>query len=98
MPIIVTFDLSNAKDLDLHRVRSLFERFGWEHLGGTAYRYPRLEDEHSNEDWFNRVIPALMLLRALALAEGRGLTRFSIDVQTSTGYNSTTGIGQPPLC
>jgi hypothetical protein len=74
LPIIVTFDLSRPTPLELNRIRGAFERLGWEHLGNTAYRYPRLRDAVQTEDWLNRVVPALMLLRSLValprLAEG----------------------------
>ena len=100
MPITVTFDIERPTSLELNRIRSAFERLGWEHLGNTAYRYPKLHEFDVVEDWFNHVIPALMLLRAFAvhlLADGRSLKKFSIDVQSSTGYNPLTVVGTPPL-
>jgi hypothetical protein len=100
MPITVTFDIVRPEGRELDRLRGLFERLGWEHLGNTAYRYPKLHGQHPTEDWFNHVIPALMLLRAYAvwLAEGgRSLDKFSIDVQSSTGFNPVTSVGSPPL-
>ena len=99
MPIVVTFDLKKPTSNDLNRLRGLFERLGWERLGNTAYRYPKLHSQHPTEDWFNHVIPALMLLRAFArYAPQTGCTveRFSIDVQSSTGYNPITGVGTLP--
>lgn len=99
MPITVTFDISEPVSQELNQIRGVFERLGWEHLGNTAYRYPKLHGEHPTEDWFNHVIPALMLLRAFAchaVDQGRTLEKFSIDVQTSTGYNPITGVGQLP--
>ena len=99
MPIIVTFDINRPTSLELNRLRGAFERLGWEHLGNTAYRYPKLHQPNAVEDWFNHVIPALMLLRSFAvslLASERSLDKFSIDVQSSTGYDPTTGIGTPP--
>lgn len=99
MPIVVTFDLVRPKSRKLNRIRGAFERLGWEHLGNTAYRYPRLEEKQV-EDWFNHVIPALMLLRVLALysAENeRGLVRFTIDVQSSTGFSPDSQVGSLPL-
>lgn len=99
MPITVTFDIVQPAPLELNRLRGAFERLGWEHLGNTAYRYPKLHQPNVVEDWFNHVIPALMLLRSFAvgLAEsGRSLDKFSIDVQSSTGYDPTTGVGTPP--
>ena len=100
MPIVVTFDLSQPTPRELNRIRGAFERLGWERLGNTAYRYPRLQDASTTEDWFNRVIPALMLLRALARCaaeDGRGLVRFTIDAQSSTGFNREVNVGTPPL-
>jgi hypothetical protein len=100
VPIIVTFDIERPAARELNRIRGFFERLGWEHLGNTAYRYPKLHGQHPTEDWFNHVIPALMLLRAFArhaTASGRNIRRFSIDVQNSTGYNPSTGVGTLPL-
>ncbi len=100
MPVTVTFDIERPTPLELNRLRSAFVRLGWEHLGNTAYRYPKLHEHDAVEDWFNHVVPALMLLRAFAvslLADGRSLKKFSIDVQSSTGYNPVTRVGTPPL-
>src|SRR5438876_7667205 len=100
MPITVTFDIDRPTPLELNRLRSAFQRLGWEHLGNTAYRYPKLHEHDSVEDWFNHVVPALMLLRAFAryaASTGRNITKFSIDVQSSTGFNPVTGVGTLPL-
>lgn len=100
MPITVTFDIQRPKSAELNRLRSLFERLGWEHLGNTAYRYPKLGGQPAAEDWFNHVVPALMLLRSFArrAAEtGRNIQKFTIDVQSSTGHDPKTGVGAPPL-
>src|SRR5579871_1137449 len=100
MPITVTFDIERPTSLELNRLRSAFLRLGWEHLGNTAYRYPKLHEYDAVEDWFNHVIPALMLLRTFAvhlLADGRSLKKFSLDVQSSTGYDPLTQVGTPPL-
>jgi hypothetical protein len=100
MPITVTFDIQQPTSQELKRIRSFFEWLGWEHLGNTAYRYPQLHGEHLVEDWFNHVVPALMLLRAFArhaARTGRNIRKFSIDVQSSTGLNPETEVGVPPL-
>src|SRR5271165_6375409 len=100
MPIIVTFDVERPTSSELNRIRGFFERLGWEHLGNTAYRYPKLHGDHPTEDWFNHVIPALMMLRAFArhaASTGRNLHKCSIDVQSSTGFNPTTQTGTLPL-
>jgi|SRR6185312_6336692 len=100
MPVTVTFDIDQPDSNELNRIRGVFERLGWEHLGNTAYRYPKLHGGHPTEDWFNHVVPALMLLRTFAMhvvASGRSIDKFSIDVQSSTGYNPISGIGQLPV-
>jgi hypothetical protein len=100
VPITVTFDIVRPTPAELHRIRGFFERLGWEHLGNTAYRYPTLDNTQPTEDWFNHIIPALMLLRAFArhaAATGRDLRIFSLDVQSSTGFNPLTNVGTPPL-
>jgi hypothetical protein len=100
LPIVVTFDLSRPTPRELNSIRGAFERLGWEHLGNTAYRYPRLRDAPQTEDWLNQVAPARMLTRALArrsVETGRVLVRYSIDVQSSTGFNQEANIGTPAL-
>jgi hypothetical protein len=100
VPITVTFDIHQPTPQELNRIRGFFERLGWEHLGNTAYRYPKLHGQHPTEDWFNHVLPALMLLRAFArhaAATGRNIRKFSIDVQSSTGFNPVTNVGTLPL-
>jgi hypothetical protein len=51
MPITVTFDVRNPTSAELNRIRGRVERLGWEHLGNTAYRYPKLHGQHPTEDW-----------------------------------------------
>jgi hypothetical protein len=100
LPIIVTFDLSRPLPRELNRIRGAFERLGWERMGNTASRYPRLGEQPQTEDWFNRVLPALMLLRAycrFAARDRRGIVRFTIDAQSSTGFSQEEVIGTPPL-
>jgi hypothetical protein len=100
LPIVVTFDLSEPEPLELNRIRGAFERLGWERMGNTGYRYPRLDETSMTEDWINRVIPALMLLRAVArhfAQTGRGLVKYSIDVHSSTGFNQERAVGTPAL-
>src|SRR5438876_5323 len=100
VPVTVTFDIVQPTPPELNRIRGFFERLGWEHLGNTAYRYPKLHGQHPTEDWFNHVIPALMMLRAFArhaATTGRNIRKFSIDVQSSTGFDPITNVGIPPL-
>jgi hypothetical protein len=92
------FDLFRPRPDELNCIRGAFERFGWERLGNTAY--PPLGEPTETEDWFNRVVPALMLLRAycrFATADQRGIVRFTVDAQTSTGFNQEANAGWSPL-
>lgn len=95
MPIVCTFDLTNFSPNDHNRIRAGFERLGWENLGGTAYRYPRLGTDHQPvEDWLNHVVPALMLFRAyLRTHPTVELTKFTLDAHSSSGYNPSSGFG-----
>ncbi len=97
MPVILTFDIEGAEPVEHNRIQSFFERLGWESLGGTAYRYPRLGADQPVEDWFNHVLPALMLFRAFLIRSGRPLSRFTLDVQSSVGLNPDRTFGTPPL-
>ncbi len=97
MPVLISFDVINAGANEHGRIQSLFERLGWENLGGSSYRYPKLGAKQTTEDWFNHVLPALMLFRSYAMKSNTiTLTKFTIDVQSSTGYGSKSNFGTPP--
>jgi hypothetical protein len=98
LPITVTFDLSSPRPRELNRIRGVFERLGWGRVGNTAYRFPPLDQSEIGEDWLNRVVPALMMLRVLAChasATGRAVVRFTLDAQSSTGFDLAEARGQP---
>jgi hypothetical protein len=42
MPVVVTFDIQGALPIEHNRIQSFFTRLGWENLGGSSYRYPKL--------------------------------------------------------
>ncbi len=96
MPVVLTFDLTNYNTNDHNRLKAMFERFGWENLGGTAYRYPRLgTDDQPVEDWLNHVVPAVMMFRSyLSKHPEVTLTRFTVDTNSSAGFNLATGFGR----
>lgn len=97
MPIVITFDIQGAPPIERNRIQSFFQRFGWENLGGSSYRYPRLGTvDQPVEDWFNHVVPALMLFRAYLLSSRRPLTKCTLDVQSSSGYSPNSNYGNPP--
>ena len=99
MSITFTFDLQHASSVEYNYIQSFFERLGWQRRGGSTYRYPGLdiEQDETIEDWFNHVIPALMLFRAYVVDSGRNLTRATLDVQSSVELDYLTGTGVPPL-
>lgn len=98
MPVTFCFEL-DAEPYVSNQIGSLIERLGWERLDGCAYRYPRMTDDTAGEpeDWFNHVVPALMLFRSYVLTKHLPLKAFTLDVQSSTGYRREASIGSPPL-
>jgi hypothetical protein len=96
VPVTLSFDIQGASPTQRNRLQSMFERFGWQNLGGSSYRYPTLGKAPYAEDWFNHVIPALMLFRTYILESGLPLTKFSLDVQSSTGYFPSKQFGTAP--
>ncbi len=96
MPIVLTFDIKDADSVDYNRIQSMFERFGFENLGGSSYRYPQLGTQPHTEDWFNHVIPALMLFRAYAVKSKKEIRKLTLDTQTSTGYAPIAKFGTCP--
>ncbi len=97
MPIVLTFDLQNYEPNHHSYLRSALERLGWQNLGGTSFRYPKLGSTQPVEDWFNYVIPALMLVRAYASKYPGRIAKFTLDTQSSSGYDPAAGYGNPPL-
>jgi hypothetical protein len=101
MPITLSFDIEQASIQDPNdrmRIELAFKRFGWEHVGGSSWRYPALgTDEHPSEDWFNHVVPAMMYFRSLVSHSGMRATKFTIDAHSEAGYRGTPAqtIGQP---
>lgn len=97
MPITLTFDIDDAsvKDAnDRDRIILNFRRFGWEHIGGSAWRYPALGTQNTSEDWFNHVIPALFYFRSLVEHAGLNVYNFTLDAHSEAGHR---GNAVPPL-
>jgi hypothetical protein len=96
MPVVFTFDLEGALPKERNRIQSFFERLGWQNIGGSSYRYPKLGSEQPVEDWFNHVVPALTLFRSFVRNSGRRLRNYTIDVQSSSGFDEAGKYGCPP--
>jgi len=97
MPITLTFDIEEASVKDPNdrtRIIVAFKRFGWEHIGGSTWRYPALGSQNPSEDWFNHVVPALAYFRSLVEHSGMQVTQFTIDAHSEAGFRSAA---QPPV-
>ena len=93
MPIIFSYDLEAATPAQRNRLQSMFERFGWELVGGSCYRYPKLNSQKKLEDWLNEVVPALMMFRSYVRKRGLVVKKYSVDTHVSTGKGTTHGRG-----
>lgn len=99
MPVTFSFELEGAGE-EQAQLGSFFERFGWERLGSNTFRYPRLTPDAGRavlEDWFNYVVPALMLFRCYVLRQRLVLKECTLDAASSTGYRRGIEVGSPPL-
>ena len=98
MPVIFSFEL-DAAPYESNQLGSLIERLGWERLDGRSFRYPRMGEASAGEaeDWFNHVVPALMLFRSYVLTRQLPVKAFTLEAQSSTGYRRETEFGSPPM-
>lgn len=97
MPVVFTYDFEDTENVDgndRNRINLAFKRLGWEHIGNSAFRYPKVgsDTEFDSEDWFNHVIPGLMYFRSLVSDRGYTIHRAAIEVQSSAAY-SRAGAG-----
>ena len=100
MPITLSFDIEQASVKDPNdrtRLELAFRRLGWEHIGGSSWRYPALGSSHASEDWLNHVVPALMYFRSLVVHAGLKVTKLSLDAHSEAGYRDTPSgpVGRP---
>jgi hypothetical protein len=81
------------------RLELAFRRLGWEHIGGSSWRYPSLESDHVSEDWFNHVVPALMYFRSIVEHDDITVTRMTLDAHSEAGFRDAPGgpVGSPLL-
>jgi hypothetical protein len=96
MAVLFSYNFAEATSLNHNHVQSMLERFGWQSVGGSAYRYPSIDDEPLfPEDWWNAVIPALMCFRSYVLQNELALSHFSLDAHSSTGYSALPSAAAP---
>jgi CRISPR-associated endonuclease Cas2 len=77
VPITISYDLKTDDPNQRNYLRSMLERFGWKRLGGSVFRYPA--ESGQEEDWMNRVIPALMFFRSYILKNNIEIKFFTLD-------------------
>jgi hypothetical protein len=100
MPITLSFDIEQASVKDPNdrtRIELAFRRLGWEHIGGSSWRYPAIGSDHPSEDWLNHVVPALMYFRCLVEHASLKVTKLTIDAHSEAGFRDTAPgtVGQP---
>jgi hypothetical protein len=93
---MVSYNFAAAQPIHHNHMQSMFERLGWQQIGGSCYRYPRLAQNPPVEDWLNHVVPALMLFRSYVAGHDLQLTKFTLDAHSSTGIDAVQGIGEQP--
>lgn len=82
MSVIVAYDFQAAPGPQhYNRVRDVFEKLNWEHVGGSTYRYPKTVPA-AGEDWLNEVIPALMFFRSYVARHNLTLSKWVISAQS----------------
>ena len=83
MPITISYDLTAAAPHHRNYVRSMLERFAWERLGGSVFRYTgRVKNKKREEDWLNDVVPALMFFRSYIIKHEIQLKFFTLDTSS----------------
>lgn len=97
MPVMVSYNFQGADGPHRNRIQSMFERLGWQQIGGSCYRYPPLAETPQVEDWLNCVIPALMLFRTYVAGHDLQLSKFTIDAHSSSGIDSQEHVGTEPM-
>lgn len=97
MAVMFSYNFTEADSVHNSRMQSMFERFGWQNVGGSCYRYPALNaGQVWPEDWFNKVLPALMCFRAYVLKQNLAVPKFSLDANASTGFDASVSVGDAP--
>jgi len=97
MPVTLSYDLQTDDVNQRTYIRSMLERFGWQRLGGSVFRYP---GAGGDEDWLNQVVPSLMFFRSYILAKGITLRFFTLDASSISFVDQSDPVGvfgAPPV-
>lgn len=101
MPVTLSYDIQTNDTNHRNYLRSMLERFGWQRLGGSVFRYKGrlIEDGSLHEDWLNDIAPSIMFLRSYILARDIHLRFLTIDAASSSFLDHTdptAPLGHPP--
>ncbi len=102
MPLTLTYDITNDPANHRTYIRSSLERFGWQRLGGSVFRYVGREiaDGSLYEDWLNDIAPSIMFVRSYILRHNLHLSFLTIDAASTSFLDFTDQaliLGRPPL-
>ena len=85
MPVTMSYDLTGAPIQDRNYLRSMLERFHWNRLGGSVFRYDGIAHSGTKqEDWLNHIVPALMFFRSYILSKNLKLKFFTVDASSTS--------------
>ena len=102
MPLTLTYDFSESGGTTHHNyVRSMFERFGWQQIGGSTFTYSgRKVRGQKEEDWLNDVSPSIMHFRSYLLKNKLKLNKFTLNAASFAILDHSLAgkrVGRKPL-
>jgi hypothetical protein len=96
MPYTLTYDLESGKAAssdNRSRIRLIFQRFGWQAVGGSAVHYPPIGQQMGFEDFFGQVLPALWLFRCLLVARWIRVKSYTFTANSAVAYHHEGSAG-----
>jgi hypothetical protein len=101
MPVTLSYDIATEDPNHRSYIRSMFERFGWQRLGGSVLRYSGrpIADGSYYDDWLNDITPSIMFLRSYVLLHNLHLKFLTIDAASTSFLDFTDQampVGHPP--
>ena len=100
MPVTISYDLQTPYGNHGSYLRSMFERFGWERLGGSVLRYNgRQIGNRFYDDWLNDIAPSITFFRAYIVQHNLTLKFLTIDCISTSFLDFSdlqAPLGNPP--
>lgn len=89
MPITVSFDIRDTRNNtdDRRKINLAFERCGFEHIGGSTWRFPKLGEPDDQADFMNYGLLALDYFKTLVAARGIQVPKLIVQVHFEVAYN-----------